>query len=164
MEIKILTCMPAFSKDPKFKVTPAPGSIRERCNLCLSDMWMGKNQQHYRKEHPETLVICLVCAAIMSKEDRDKVNLINLGGESASVTVDGEPMVMCMTQEEADTAEAWVCMPASKPSNLSRSLIDKCTRCGCEVWYDPDMALKTKAPKICIPCSIETLREDSLDA
>ena len=164
MDINILTCMPALSRDPRFQVTPAEGSVKERCNLCHTEMWMGIKQQQYRKEHPETLAICLVCAAIMSKEERDKVNLISLGGESATVTIDGEPLQMAMTQEEADQCEAWVCMPASKPSNLSRCLKDRCTRCGQEVWYDPDMAIKTKAPKICIPCSVESLKEDSLGA
>jgi len=160
--IHILACMPCFSRDSRVTVTPSAGSIRERCSLCDEPIWMGIKQQQYRREHPEMLVVCLVCVAVMNREQRDKVEVISLGGESAQLAIDGEPIIDCTTQEQADKADGWVRMPATKPRNLDRALKDKCSRCGCEVWYDPDMALKTTAPKICFDCARAELKQQSI--
>lgn len=75
---KFLLCCPPVAHG--IVVVPAPGSIKEKCVACGTEVWLGPRQQAAKAERQkDAIVVCFLCA-IQAQPNPDKLH--SLGGKS----------------------------------------------------------------------------------
>lgn len=73
-------------------VAPAAGSTQTNCLTCAEKVWLGPEQQKQKQKHPQTVVMCFVCAVKMQiRMEKDNTKFIvrhldDQGGSTYKVT------------------------------------------------------------------------------
>ena len=58
---------------------PVPGSVKARCTVCHTTVWIGPRLQIEREFEPDVVLLCYICAAEINEAQPFQV--VNLDGD-----------------------------------------------------------------------------------
>jgi hypothetical protein len=90
--IKMLACIPVDTSDLPVVDEPIPVPtdlyIKDDCDRCGRGIWVGPRQERQRRQEPDTLALCYLCA-VEAANMCTTHEMIDLGG---GVGVEGTPL------------------------------------------------------------------------